>query len=154
MTHEVIVSRATDFTADGALEKYMAMEETPNMDVWMPDVQTIILGFNKVVLIGEDGHTRFVGLRRNVKGLAIDGEAVPVHGEYFRRFRIDGDRKASVESTTLHYKEYKVMTADATETFEYYAAAKEFYDKTPGAVLVEEDGTKYVTWTKDITDEN
>lgn len=156
MKHEVIISRAIAFTDVEVLEGYMAREidDIPLSDVWMPDVQSIIVGYRKIVLKGEDGRTRFVGDRRQIKGLAVDGKAIPVHGSDFCRMTINGDETERTVTREIVEKKYSVDWFEGVEcshmAYDDYDEAKAFFDATPGAMLtVAETTTRYTITKKD-----
>lgn len=88
-----IISTSINFQSAADVAAYMQLDPValPEDDMAYTEVTRYIVGFESIVLFGVDGRRLAKFRRRNVRGFAVDGEPVVIHGENFKRIGIPED---------------------------------------------------------------
>lgn len=99
----VIVSTSIRFTSEDDVKAYrgLGFEALPEDDLEYTEVTRYILGGAKIVLFGAKGQRLAVLERRTVRGMAVDGVPVTVHGPEFKRFDSDEPEPAEDDSENV-----------------------------------------------------
>ncbi len=95
------------------------------------------MGYKNIVLLGKDGRRLATFNRRKVRGFAVDGQPIVIHGEGFKRIGIDDPATAEAAGDAGPSEE-AVDAAVAEEVAEELAAegAGEYqYKKSSGGCL-------------------
>lgn len=120
---QAIISTAINFQTAEDVKAYQGLDwkALPEDDREYNEVTRYIVGFKNVILLGLNGRRLCTVPRRSVKGLAIDGQPVIVHGPNFKRLGIEdpdtaqaaGDDPAAVGAGTPADTEGSLDTGDA-----------------------------------------
>lgn len=107
-TMQAIISTAINFQTAEDVKAYQGLDwkSLPEDDLEYNEVARYIVGFKNVILLGPNGRRLCTVPRRSVKGLAINGQPVVVHGPDFKRLGIEdpdtaqaaGDNPAAVDA--------------------------------------------------------
>lgn len=122
-TMQAIISTAINFQTAEDVKAYQGLDwkALPEDDREYNEVTRYIVGFKNVILLGLNGRRLCTVPRRSVKGLAIDGQPVIVHGPNFKRLGIKdpdtaqaaGDDPAAVDAGAPADTEGSPDTGDA-----------------------------------------
>lgn len=101
----VIISTAIKFTNEADVETYRKLTPAalPLDDYELEGVSKYAVGFENIVLLGATGKTMLRVRRDKVRGMAVDGKPIVLHGDGFKRIDFDdpdlGALKAEIEAT-------------------------------------------------------
>ncbi len=90
-TMNAVVSTSIRFSTPESVAAYKALPwyDLPEDDMEYNEVTRYIVGYKNIVLLGQDGRRLATFNRRKVRGFAIDGQPIVIHGEGFKRIGID-----------------------------------------------------------------
>ena len=88
-----VVSTSINFQNASDVAAYMQLNPAalPDDDTAYTGVTRYIVGYAHIILFGENGRRMAKLHRRSVRGFAVDGEPVVVHGPSFKRIGIPGE---------------------------------------------------------------
>lgn len=95
-TMQAIISTSINFRSAEDVKAYQGLDwmSLPEDDMEYNEVTRYIVGYKNIILLGLNGRRLYTGLRRNIKGLAIDGQPIVIHGKDFKRIGIDDEATA------------------------------------------------------------
>ena len=87
----VIISTAIKFTNKADVETYTKLSPAalPLDDYELEGVAKYAVGYEHIVLLGASGKTMLRVKRDKVRGLAVDGQPIVIHGDDFKRIDFD-----------------------------------------------------------------
>ncbi len=90
-TMNAVVSTSIRFSTPESVAAYKTIpwHDLPEDDMEYNEVTRYIVGYKNIVLLGKDGRRLATFNRRKVRGFAIDGQPIVIHGEGFKRIGID-----------------------------------------------------------------
>lgn len=152
-----VVSTSINFQNAADVAAYMQLNPAalPDDDTAYTGVTRYIVGYAHIILFGENGRRMAKLHRRNVRGFAVDGEPVVVHGPDFKRIGIPGEDQPQDDEAAPDCKRYLVEwddfegnhheasydSPDDAEA-EYEAALKEYQNVTLTDLLAADGESK------------
>lgn len=95
-TMHAIISTSINFRTAEDVKAYQGLDwmALPEDDMEYNEVTRYIVGYKNIILLGQNGRRLYTGKRRNIRGLAIDGSPIVIHGKNFKRIGIDDEATA------------------------------------------------------------
>lgn len=117
-TMNVVVSTAIRFSSPESITAYKAIPwyDLPEEDMEYNEVTRYIVGYRNIILLGQNGRRLATFSRRKVRGLAVDGQPIVIHGDDFVRIGVeDPDAVEAIGDTGFDEAEEEAELENAGE---------------------------------------
>lgn len=94
---QAIISTCINFQTEADVTAYRGIDwrALPEGDMEYNEVTKYIVGYKNIILLGANGRKLATFPRRTVRGMAIDGTPVIIHGKDFTRIGVDDETTAA-----------------------------------------------------------
>lgn len=88
---QIIISAGIKFTCEADVDAYnhLTFEALPSADLEFNEVTRFIVGYEHIVVFGQNGRRLAVLKRKDYRGMAVDGKPIKITGDDFKTVSTD-----------------------------------------------------------------